>query len=67
MRHREAGTTEFVLTSDSVVRLCATRLDFPPLRVFRFSDQTLSAGIETHTIDGERKIIVKARAGVAAS
>ena len=28
------------------------RLSYPPLRVFRFSDKTLSAGIEKHVIDG---------------
>ena len=30
------------------------RLSYPPLRVFRFSDKTLSAGIEKHVIDGVR-------------
>lgn len=28
------------------------RLDFPPVRVFRFSEATLSAGVETHRLDG---------------
>jgi predicted transcriptional regulator of viral defense system len=28
------------------------RLDHPPLRVFRFSGKALSAGVETHEIDG---------------
>ena len=28
------------------------RLDHPPLKVFRFSPESLRAGIETHTIDG---------------
>jgi predicted transcriptional regulator of viral defense system len=28
------------------------RLDYPPLRVFRFSDETLSAGVEKHKLEG---------------
>jgi predicted transcriptional regulator of viral defense system len=28
------------------------RLDHPPLKVFRFSSESLRAGIETHTVDG---------------
>lgn len=28
------------------------RLDHPPLKVFRFSSEPLTAGIETHTLDG---------------
>jgi len=28
------------------------RLDYPPLRVFRFSDETISAGIEKHKMEG---------------
>lgn len=30
------------------------RLDYPPLRVFRFSDETLSAGVDEHELDGVR-------------
>jgi predicted transcriptional regulator of viral defense system len=30
------------------------RLDYPPVRAFRFSDAAFSAGIEVHTIDGVR-------------
>ncbi|MFA6176615.1 MAG: type IV toxin-antitoxin system AbiEi family antitoxin domain-containing protein [Phycisphaerae bacterium] len=30
----------------------APRLDHPPLKVFRFSPESLSAGIETHVLDG---------------
>jgi predicted transcriptional regulator of viral defense system len=28
------------------------RLDYPPLRVFRFSDETLTAGVEKHKLEG---------------
>jgi predicted transcriptional regulator of viral defense system len=28
------------------------RLDHPPIKVFRFSPESLSAGIETHSLDG---------------
>jgi predicted transcriptional regulator of viral defense system len=28
------------------------RLDYPPLRVFRFSEETISAGVEKHKIEG---------------
>ena len=28
------------------------RLDYPPIRLFRFSREALASGIETHTIDG---------------
>ena len=28
------------------------RLDHPPIRVFRFSSESLNAGIETHVLDG---------------
>lgn len=28
------------------------RLDYPPLRVFRFSDDTISAGVEKHKMEG---------------
>ena len=28
------------------------RLDYPPVRVFRFSDETISAGIENHKMEG---------------
>lgn len=28
------------------------RLDYPPVRVFRFSDETISAGIERHKLEG---------------
>lgn len=28
------------------------RLDYPPLRVFRFSDETISAGVEKHKMEG---------------
>ena len=28
------------------------RLEYPPLRTLRFSDASLAAGVETHTIDG---------------
>jgi len=28
------------------------RLDYPPLRVFRFSDETISAGVEKHKLEG---------------
>lgn len=28
------------------------RVDYPPVRIFRFSKQALSSGIETHKIDG---------------
>jgi predicted transcriptional regulator of viral defense system len=30
------------------------RLDYPPLRVYRFSQPALSVGVETHIIDGVR-------------
>ena len=28
------------------------RLDYPPLRIFRFSDETISAGVEKHKMEG---------------
>ena len=28
------------------------RLDYPPLRVFRFSEETISAGVEKHKLEG---------------
>jgi predicted transcriptional regulator of viral defense system len=28
------------------------RIDYPPVRVFRFSDETISAGIEKHKLEG---------------
>jgi predicted transcriptional regulator of viral defense system len=28
------------------------RLDYPPLRVFRFSDETISVGVEKHKLEG---------------
>jgi predicted transcriptional regulator of viral defense system len=28
------------------------RLDYPPLRVFRFSDETISAGVQKHKMEG---------------
>jgi hypothetical protein len=28
------------------------RLDHPPIKVFRFSHESLNAGIETHSLDG---------------
>ena len=28
------------------------KIDFPPLRVFHFSDETFAAGVERHSIDG---------------
>ena len=30
----------------------AFRLGYPPLKVFRFSSESLRTGIETHTVDG---------------
>jgi len=36
------------------------RLDYPPLRVFRFSDETLSSGVDEHDLDGVRVQIFNA-------
>ena len=41
------------------------RLDYPPLRVFRFSDATISAGVETHTMDGVKVHIFEPEKTVA--
>jgi predicted transcriptional regulator of viral defense system len=30
------------------------RIDYPPLRVVRFSTESMRAGVETHTVDGTR-------------
>jgi predicted transcriptional regulator of viral defense system len=41
------------------------RLDHPPLRLFRFSEVALTAGIETHTLDGVSIRIFSAEKTVA--
>jgi predicted transcriptional regulator of viral defense system len=41
------------------------RLDHPPLRLFRFSEAALAAGIETHTLDGVSIRIFSAEKTVA--
>lgn len=41
------------------------KLDYPPLRVFRFSPDAYSAGIELHTIDGTKTKIYSMEKSVA--
>jgi predicted transcriptional regulator of viral defense system len=41
------------------------RIDYPPVRVFRFSDQTISAGVDIHKIGGVKVKIFTAEKTVA--
>lgn len=43
----------------------APRLDYPPLRVVRFSDATLSKGVETRIVDGVKLRVTNAAKTVA--